>query len=109
MKKLASAIMIISVLFIAGCTSTLFRNPAWKKFVDNSRIVSVAKRSYQMGHNVEIGTVITWEDLTFCLPAKWKPVCLSGGKLEPGAIGEQMKCSVHGQLADLSTRLRQAR
>ncbi|MCK5850350.1 MAG: hypothetical protein KAH23_05495 [Kiritimatiellae bacterium] len=105
-RKRCVLLVIICCAMLPGCAS-LYRNPAWLHFVETSKLVRVAKRTYQLGHNSSIGTPVTWEDISTCLPSNWKPVCLKGGTMKPGKIGEEMKCSFHGQLvSSSSTHLR---
>ena len=102
MIKVLFILLSVLLLSFTGCT-TLSQNEdpkAWDRFVDNTKTVRGAKRAYKMGHNIEAGTEVTWRDLSSCLPSNWKPVCLSGGVITPGNIGEDMNCSVHGKLGE---------
>lgn len=97
-------------VMLVGCVSGPRRvGPEWDQFVENSKVVNQAKRSYRLGHNAAYGSTVTWTDLAQCLPAGWKPVCMKGGKIEPGILGREMKCSVHGQLINSSDRKRRLR
>lgn len=101
MRFVATINLVIFLLLaacVAGCASAASKKPGYERFVANSAQVQHAKRTYALGHNVPAGTEVTWLDLATCLPANWKAVCPSGGILSPGRIGEQMKCTVHGQL-----------
>lgn len=97
---LRSVLACLAIMALSACTTlrTEQEQKSWDRFVKNSQTVKAAKRSYQLGHNLPDGTPVTWRDLTFCLPTQWKPLCLDGGHLEPGRLGEEMKCSLHGQL-----------
>jgi hypothetical protein len=94
-------LMLWMASLLTGCDTLRRENDeAWRHFESNVKIVRGAKRAYQAGHNLPNGTPVTWEQLRPCLPAGWKPVCLAGGVLTPGVLGEEMTCSVHGQLHD---------
>ena len=99
LRTLLLVCMVSTVL--TGCGTLRHENDeAWRNFEYNVKIVRGAKRAYQTGHDLPDGTPVTWEQLRSCLPANWKPVCKCGGTLTPGALGEEMTCSVHGQLHD---------
>ena len=91
-------VLFLLAACVAGCASASTKQPGYEKFLENSAQVQHAKRTYALGHNIPLGTEVTWVDLATCLPANWKLVCPSGGVLTPGLIGQQMKCTVHGQL-----------
>ena len=96
--KPAITVVLLTVLFSAGCsTDRMDSRQARARFMDNSIVVQNAKRSYQLGHNLPDGTAVTWDDIRSCLPAHWRPVCLEAGYIQPGKLGEPMKCSVHGE------------
>lgn len=89
------------ILALAGCnTMSKEDDSALNYCIESGRIVSAAKRSYQLGHNVPDGTPVTWADLSSCLPGGWRPVCVKGGIVQPGRIGEEMTCSYHKNLQE---------
>jgi hypothetical protein len=103
MRWISRAAIAACVAVLVGCSS-LSRpdDPARERCAENAEVVRAAKHAYQIGHNLPDGTAVTWEELTSCLPFYQAPVCPAGGKLEPGALGQPMKCSVHGTLGDAS-------
>ena len=102
-RSVSLLVLALCVCALAGCTSARQRQqPGWAHFVDQARLVRASKRSYQLGTGKPRGTAVTWRDLATSLPAHWKPSCPQGGRVLPGRLGEEIVCTVHGQLVDSS-------
>jgi len=99
---------VLAAALAAGCVSAPPPDPNLAKCRDIAVLVTVAKRSYQLGMGLPDGTAVTWRDLATCLPANFRSVCPAGGRLEPGPLGGCMKCSVHGEVDGTSRSSRGA-
>jgi hypothetical protein len=78
--------------------------------LNNMRQFDSAKYSLSMVHNLTNGTVLTpaqIQELADYIAGGWEEnTCPAGGEYTVGAIGQDVHCSVHGSLRDLSNRFK---
>jgi hypothetical protein len=70
--------------------------------INNLRMIVLAKQEWASRNNKQPTDVPTDSDVQpFILGApSMFPSCLQGGHYTIGAVGEQPKCSIHGQIPD---------
>ena len=101
-KRIPFLVCLLVVTLLAGVVGWIWWHDnrvvtSFSHALSNRCFINAAKEQWAMAHNAPSGTVVTVEQLREVDP-RGPDICLSGGTISIGRIGEPATCSIHGSL-----------
>jgi len=104
--------IVVAIAAVLGAIWYAIDTPSRNAYecLNNMRQIDSAKESFSMVYKLTNVTVLTdanIRELADYIKGGWDAhKCPSGGTYDVGAIGQDVKCSIHGSLSELSKKLR---